>query len=547
MTGDDFLDEVTTHLLAAGGKRLRPVLALATATSGAAGRLPGGPARRRGRRARAPGLALPRRCDGRGHRAAQRRERQRPVRQPGGHRGRRLPAGPLGRDRRRARAWRSPPCWPPPSGELCQGQVAEVQAAFQADRSRDEYSTAIAGKTAALMATSCRIGALTGGLARAQVDAFTEFGRCFGMIFQVRDDILDVVGTEAELGKPAGQDLAEGIYTLPVLLTLADPVHGPELRDLLGQPLGLPEQEKARSIVAGSGAIAESVRVARGYAEDGGGGGGGRALPGAGRRRSPGWPTRWWTACPPADATGPATRPGAGGTAGPRRQWPSAAALSRGSCSPPGGVSRPVRQPRRPLRPCAPPGIPDARVSTPWPRRVTSTAGRGARRRGTHVALRLDPAGQGVQTGRHHRRSSGRSAWPGGRPVWSSRWPWPWPRPGAAGAVRRPCGTRPSRSWPAPGGPRGREVGQAVARAGVSPAAGPVSRTASWTASWTGAGHARGAHRQRPRHGRRRQCVHECGMVRPMATAPSVVPVGRVRTTVPGPSSPGSSGVMWDR
>ena len=152
-------------------------------------------------------------------------------------------------------------------GELCQGQVAEVRAAFRVDRSRDEYSTAIAGKTASLMATSCRIGALTGGLARAEVDAFTEFGRCFGMIFQVRDDILDVVGTEAELGKPAGQDLAEGIYTLPVLLALADPVHGPELRDLLGQPLGLPEQEKARAIVAGSGAIAESVRVARAYAD----------------------------------------------------------------------------------------------------------------------------------------------------------------------------------------------------------------------------------------------------------------------------------------
>jgi geranylgeranyl pyrophosphate synthase len=100
------------------------------------------------------------------------------------------------------------------------------------------------------------------------VDAFTDFGRSFGMIFQIRDDILDVVGTAAELGKPSGQDLAEGIYTLPVLLTLDDPVHGPELRDLLGQPLGLPEQEKARSIVAGSGAIAESVRVARKYADE---------------------------------------------------------------------------------------------------------------------------------------------------------------------------------------------------------------------------------------------------------------------------------------
>jgi len=145
--------------------------------------------------------------------------------------------------------------------------VSEVHAAFQIGRTQDDYSNAIAGKTASLMATSCRIGALTGGLPRPQIDAFTAFGRYFGMIFQVRDDILDVVGTEAELGKPAGQDLAEGIYTLPVLLALADPVAGPELRPLLGQPLGQPERDKARSIVAESGAIEESVVVARRYAE----------------------------------------------------------------------------------------------------------------------------------------------------------------------------------------------------------------------------------------------------------------------------------------
>ena len=152
-------------------------------------------------------------------------------------------------------------------GELCRGQVAEVHAAFQVGRTEDSYSEAIAGKTASLMATSCRIGALTGGLPREQVEAFTSFGRYFGMIFQVRDDILDVIGTEAELGKPAGQDLAEGIYPLPVLRALADPAVGPELRPLLGQPLGQPERDKARSIVAESGAIADSVVVARQYAE----------------------------------------------------------------------------------------------------------------------------------------------------------------------------------------------------------------------------------------------------------------------------------------
>ena len=152
-------------------------------------------------------------------------------------------------------------------GELCRGQVAEVRAAFQVARTDEDYTTAISGKTASLMATSCRIGALTGERPRAEVDALTEFGRYFGMIFQIRDDILDITGSEDELGKPPGQDLAEGIYTLPVLFALADQDMGPELSPLLGQPLGQPERDKARSIVAASSGIASSVAVGSRYAD----------------------------------------------------------------------------------------------------------------------------------------------------------------------------------------------------------------------------------------------------------------------------------------
>jgi len=266
VTGDGFLDEVTTHLLAAGGKRLRPVLALATATSGTvdASRedLLGAVA------VELVHLASLYHDDVMDEATVRRNVES--VNARFGNlvaivagdfllaRSAEIAAG-LGTEIAALLA--------ATLGELCQGQVAEVHAAFQVGRSRDDYSRAIAGKTASLMGTSCRIGALTGGLPRDQVDAFTAFGRCFGMIFQVRDDILDVIGSEAELGKPAGQDLAEGIYTLPVLLALADPEAGPELSPLLGQPLGQPERDKARSIVAESGAIGESVGVARMYAE----------------------------------------------------------------------------------------------------------------------------------------------------------------------------------------------------------------------------------------------------------------------------------------
>jgi heptaprenyl diphosphate synthase len=87
------------------------------------------------------------------------------------------------------------------------------------------------------------------------------------MVFQIRDDILDITATEGELLKPAGQDLAEGIYTLPALVALADPNSGPDLRELLGKPLAQPEREKARAIVADSPGIAAAVDEARLYVE----------------------------------------------------------------------------------------------------------------------------------------------------------------------------------------------------------------------------------------------------------------------------------------
>ena len=146
--------------------------------------------------------------------------------------------------------------------------MTEVRSAFQIGRSREDYVASIAGKTAALTATSCRIGALTGGLPGPEVEACTEFGRCFGMVFQIRDDILDITATDGQLKKPAGQDLAEGVYTLPALIALDDPDAGPDLRALLGQPLAQPERDKARAIVVASRGIAESVDEARAYVQD---------------------------------------------------------------------------------------------------------------------------------------------------------------------------------------------------------------------------------------------------------------------------------------
>jgi heptaprenyl diphosphate synthase len=150
---------------------------------------------------------------------------------------------------------------------LCQGQVAEVQAAFQIERDETAYLRGISDKTAALMSTACRIGGLTAGLDRTQIDDLSAFGEAFGMVFQIRDDVLDVVATESELGKPPGQDLAEGIYTLPVQRALRDRAVGARLRDLLGHPLDHGEREEARALVAASPGISAAHDIAREYAK----------------------------------------------------------------------------------------------------------------------------------------------------------------------------------------------------------------------------------------------------------------------------------------
>ena len=150
---------------------------------------------------------------------------------------------------------------------LCEGEIAELQGAFDPTRTEAAYFDSIDGKTASLFSASCRIGAVVAGLSREHIDVLTAFGTKLGLVFQIVDDILDVTATEAELGKPAGHDLVEGVYSLPVIRSLAkgDSVAA-ELADLLGQPIGGPELDKALAIVRGGTGVDEAIGVARAMA-----------------------------------------------------------------------------------------------------------------------------------------------------------------------------------------------------------------------------------------------------------------------------------------
>ena len=106
-------------------------------------------------------------------------------------------------------------------GWLCEGQIEELRHTYDVGRTEASYLASIHGKTASLYGTAARIGGIAAGHDRALIDALTEYGNSYGMVFQIVDDILDVTATDEQLGKPAGHDIVEGVYTLPVLRTLA--------------------------------------------------------------------------------------------------------------------------------------------------------------------------------------------------------------------------------------------------------------------------------------------------------------------------------------
>jgi heptaprenyl diphosphate synthase len=86
------------------------------------------------------------------------------------------------------------------------------------------------------------------------------------MAFQVVDDVLDVVATDDDLGKPAGHDMVEGVYTLPVLRTLAGS-DGEALRPLLGKPLDDGTRRKALDLVRQGDGVDQAMVAARGFVD----------------------------------------------------------------------------------------------------------------------------------------------------------------------------------------------------------------------------------------------------------------------------------------
>ena len=104
--------------------------------------------------------------------------------------------------------------------ELVEGQTKEIEISYDLNHSIDDYMKVIEGKTASLIRTSAKLGTIASNADEEVVEALSNWGWNCGIIFQISDDLLDLTSTSEVLGKPAGNDLLEGTYTLPVLIAL---------------------------------------------------------------------------------------------------------------------------------------------------------------------------------------------------------------------------------------------------------------------------------------------------------------------------------------
>ena len=104
--------------------------------------------------------------------------------------------------------------------ELASGQLIEFFTTFDPTKARKLYNERIYRKTASLFCTSAESGAILSDAPEHEVKALLQYGYNIGMAFQIVDDLLDVQGDASEIGKPVGNDLLQGVLTLPAIMLM---------------------------------------------------------------------------------------------------------------------------------------------------------------------------------------------------------------------------------------------------------------------------------------------------------------------------------------
>jgi octaprenyl-diphosphate synthase len=151
---------------------------------------------------------------------------------------------------------------------IAEGEVMQLAAAKNTETNEDEYLDIIRAKTAELFAAACEVGPVIAGRSKAEHAACRSYGMNLGIAFQLVDDALDYGGTSTKLGKNVGDDFREGKITLPVVLSFrrGNDAERAFWRRVLEQgEIRQGELEQAVSIMHGHRALEDTVERARHY------------------------------------------------------------------------------------------------------------------------------------------------------------------------------------------------------------------------------------------------------------------------------------------
>jgi geranylgeranyl pyrophosphate synthase len=146
--------------------------------------------------------------------------------------------------------------------DLIRGEAMELLSCYDVTRSRRHYERTIDLKTARLFEFAASAGAAVAGAGAEASAAAATFGRAFGFVFQLVDDLLDVCGSPSDLGKPVMTDQREGVYTLPLLIAMQ---RDKEVRMLVRSPYVDSDQLRSR-IVQARGTTVAALRAEKALA-----------------------------------------------------------------------------------------------------------------------------------------------------------------------------------------------------------------------------------------------------------------------------------------
>lgn len=151
---------------------------------------------------------------------------------------------------------------------IAEGEVMQLTNAKNLETDEAAYLAVIRGKTAELFAAACEVGPVLAGRPEAEQAAARSYGMNLGIAFQLIDDVLDYGGTSAELGKNVGDDFREGKITLPIVLAYRRASEGERgfwRRTLQQGEIGETDLETALDLLQRHGALEETVARAHYY------------------------------------------------------------------------------------------------------------------------------------------------------------------------------------------------------------------------------------------------------------------------------------------